>query len=738
MQLALAAAILLLQVQTQDSTRALPVDVYLDPGAAALHEAATERRERVDRSIDAYTAVVTERIEIGLRALRRDRMLFRRETAARLSWQREGPIGIEILGAREVLPTFTSKPQVPAGLHGFVPHLAFDPADDHLQVGLRLGEFVRHPLAGDAGRNYRFRSGDTTSIKLPDGRAIRLIELRVLPRRKDYRLFSGSIWIDEASKGIVQAVFRLARPYDVDIDAPDDDMPGALRPFRAGVEFVSVEYGLWDLQWWLPRTVALEGVAEAGAVARAPFRYEIVYADYEVVGTPGSRVVAALTDSAGNRVKPERCRTNFTVQVQVKAGSPGKAAAKPAADPESAAAPDSAAEKRREKKSDPACERYAVTIPDSASLLTSGLLPADPYAQNEPLVVEAELEELARAIGALPEAPWQIGRPFVRWRPFGQPRYNRVEGLSFGVASELDLGPLRLFGHARLGLADLEPKGQLGIQRDTESRRLRLAAYHRLTAMDPSLRPLALGYSLNSLLFGNDEADFYRATGVELTGAPAPARTPWYDWRLFAQQERSAEKETDFSARRLLDDGHAFAPNLTADRADLIGGSLDLNWSRGLDPAGFRWGAAAGLKAATGTYEFVLPSAMLRVDAPLPGPLVGAAELAAGTSSGELPVQHRWFLGGTGSLRGYDAGIRSGETFWRARAEIATALPMARLVLFGDAGTAGPRSTLSGEDPLVSAGVGVSILDGLLRLDLARALRAPTGWRLSIHADAGL
>jgi hypothetical protein len=33
----------------------------------------------------------------------------------------------------------------------------------------------------------------------------------------------------------------------------------------------------------------------------------------------------------------------------------------------------------------------------------------------------------------------------------------------------------------------------------------------------------------------------------------------------------------------------------------------------------------------------------------------------------------------------------------------------------------------------MSAGVGASLLDGIFRLDLARALREPKGWRLHLY-----
>jgi hypothetical protein len=69
---------------------------------------------------------------------------------------------------------------------------------------------------------------------------------------------------------------------------------------------------------------------------------------------------------------------------------------------------------------------------------------------------------------------------------------------------------------------------------------------------------------------------------------------------------------------------------------------------------------------------------------------------------------------------------------------VAGAAPGARIVLFSDAGWAGDRDDVQLDPLLLSAGVGVSFLDGLVRLDLARALREPKGWRLDLHLDAAL
>src|SRR5690606_33227879 len=114
-----------------------------------------------------------------------------------------------------------------------------------------------------------------------------------------------------------------------------------------------------------------------------------------------------------------------------------------------------------------------------------------------------------------------------------------------------------------------------------------LGAYRRLLPVESGSRALGLGNSLTALLFGHDDADYYRALGVELTGAPTETSTQWYEWRLFAERQSAAAVETQFSIARLLDGDRRFRPNLRADDAELVGAALALRVQRGLDPTGF-------------------------------------------------------------------------------------------------------------------------------------------------------
>src|SRR5690606_13485127 len=114
-------------------------------------------------------------------------------------------------------------------------------------------------------------------------------------------------------------------------------------------------------------------------------------------------------------------------------------------------------------------------------------------------------------------------------------------------------------------------------------------------------------------------------------------------------------------------------------------------------------------------------------------------EAAAGTVEGTaIPAQALWRLGGASTLRGYDGGVLVGERYWRARGELARGIQAARIAFFSDIAWAGPRNTFESVGALLSAGAGVSFLGGLVRLDIARALRSPTGWKAHFYFNGVL
>jgi len=247
---------------------------------------------------------------------------------------------------------------------------------------------------------------------------------------------------------------------------------------------------------------------------------------------------------------------------------------------------------------------------------------------------------------------------------------------------------------------------------------------------------LSTGSSIGALLFGRDEGFYYRATGLELSGAPNQGGSLNHSWSLFVEQERNAEQRTTFSFARAMR-GADFEPNITTQRALWVGGRTRLTQSIGEDPRGFRLFNDLRLEAArgdTGTYG----RAALDVTASH-GLFNGAAALtvAGGTSFGNVPLQRDWFLGGSQTVRGHRPGTAVGNAFWLARAEVAQGIGAVRPVVFADMGWAGDRQNWSAVGvPISGAGAGFSILDGLLRFDVARGINPkPAQWRLDMYVE---
>lgn len=659
-----------------------PAGSVRDSAAMALLQAARARRVQVDRRITAYRADVTERVSAGLRVVARERLMFRRDLAARIDWTRD-TVRLEVVGAREVLPPIRAGEEVPAGLDEYAAHLAFDPPGRML---LPLDNTLVDPLDPDARPEYRYATGDTMEIRLESGRTVRLLELRVEPRRPDPSLVSGSFWFDESTFDLARMVVR---------PAADQRFGGRFFTLaaRATLDRVTVEYALWDLTWWLPRRIEAEGSVQFGTFATVPMSYSRVYGGYSIDA-----------DSVGGPVE-DLCRPPF--RMVIRAGGGG---ATIAADPTD-------------------CDRaFEVSVADSAALLDAPALPPSVWKDVEGPALERP--------PVLPEPPWQFFAPRFAV-PIGGFRYNRVEGFSPAVQAVLPLGRADLETEARMGTADQRFRWSVGLARNRDGGQLAVRAYSRLAVVQPEIAALSLPASIGTFVFGHDHGDYYRTRGIELGGFRLPHGGPGYRWRVFAERQKDAGKFTDFSIARLLDDTLQFRPATEVAEADQVGADVRIDLTGGLDPTGFQWGAIADVELSAGTFDYVRPSLLVRAITPL-GPLRMLAEAQAGYSGGTVPPQRLWLMGGRVFVRGYTPATLRGDAFWRARAELSTGRPVARPSIFGDLAWAGPRDAFRASRPLASVGAGVSLMDGLFRMDLARALRAPTGWEFHFWFNAPL
>lgn len=727
-------------------------------GAAGLLARARAARERNERLVTSYTADVTQRMGAGIHALSRDRMLFHQELAAHIAWQRDGQSRIEVIGARQAVPVATRGVQVPDDLDAQFRWLVLNPAEDYLRlIGMDDDDGFIYPLAEGSERDYRFIAGDTTIITLPTGREVRLLELRVAARRADYRLVNGSLWFDADSYGLVRAVFRPARPYEFRRDASPEDRDG-VPSFVNGtgeVKFVTMEYGLYESRWWMLRYASMDVIATVGSMLGVPFKFERTYTNYRVQGgappAPGSTFKPAGTVRRRERSGADSARAEGrpyvrTARDSIVADSIAHAIQECIRQANIAEAANDSRQGRRAAvrvrirnctRRDVSDSALVVIIPeDTASLINSPALGA-PILDMGDIISESELNQLGQSIGLLPQRPWEF-RPDL---PVGvgavlsRARYNRVEALSLGWGGKIDFGRLTLDGLARIGVADWEPNFELGLTRPTANARFRLGAYRRLAAANPDTDPFTALHSATAFFFGRDDGEYYRTLGVELTGRNA--NRGWWSWRLYAERQDSARVETTFSIPHVFSKSQVFRPNIAAQRADQAGGELTLRWERTVSPS-FRLGGDLTADGETGDFDFARSAGTLRVAVTPGGALAFAAEAAAGTSTGTVPVQSQFFLGGPATLRGYDGGVSHGPAFWRGRFETGYGFPAFRLTAFTDAGWTGSRTNFLHGRALLGAGVGASVFDGLIRMDLSRGLRAPVGWRFDLYFDGAL
>jgi hypothetical protein len=716
-------------------TAALLANAYRDAPAREVVARARSARLAQDSSLIAYDARALQRISagLGLRATGRERLIFRTESATRVRWHREAGAWIDVEGTRTAIPPSFPGARAMAGMLEMSPVPYFPGREGLLRftgmerVTDQEGLFI-HPLADGAEAYYRYDTGDTISYSLPDGRTIRIVEINVRAREPAFDLILGSLWFDLASAQVVRAAYRPAAPFDIkkfveeeEGEEEFDDVPRVMRPLIfpmvATLEAFTIEYGLHQGRWWLPRLQSVNGRVQVG-VMRSPFE---VFESFSYSSVNGAeRMPAIVIDTLG-----PRHRTN----VQINIGRGRKRDRIDSGFGDCAPGDTITRTGMRYNKTVP----VAIRIPcDTAALASSPALPKSIFDPSDELFGAREREDLEKELGWGLQPEWAPRAIDLSILERGMLRYNRVEGLSVGGALSQELGRgLSWRAAGRIGHGDLEPNVDLRLARGDATRGIALGVYRRLAVVDDWGAPLGLGNSLNALLFGRDEGFYYRAAGVELSGVNGPA-----EWRLFAERQRTARVETQLSLAHAIN-GLRFRENVIATRADLAGASVRLPFSLGLDPQALRLSGAVRVEGATGDLEFARAAIDVTMMRTLPSRLAGALTISGGTTTGDVPPQRLWYLGGTHTVRGHSIGTSAGDAYWLGRAELSTDRVGFRPVVFFDAGWAGSRDDWSHPGkPMLGAGLGWSVLEGLVRFDLAKGIRPNRGVRASLYLDA--
>lgn len=765
-------------------TPELERSAFLDPLARELLLRARDARMRQDSALLNYDASAYQRLSVGMgfRAIGRDRLLFRTENASRVRWSRGGGVHVDLKGARSVFPSMKdAEGEIEMDEASPIPYF---PGREALWIGsgqaraeVDEAELI-HPIALGAEAYYRYATGDSLTITLSDGKSIRLRELRIEPRRPEWKLSVGSFWFDVSSGQLVRAAYRLAAPLDIwgivdeevarekqeakargEKPDPDDEPPGWVKgmmsPMQAQLEAVTIEYGLYGGRFWLPRAQYAEGWARASFM-RIPFKMEEGFKYASVNGTDSMPTIPALltrrqlrdslfgdsTPWSGLTADQRKARIAKLVEVD---SSRRARLAEVRKDDCAKSGYYTRVETRNENSL-----VTAVRVPcDSTVLAKSKDLPPSIYEPGEELFGAGERDALLKELDFSLQPVW-APLPVKLGYGLNQVRFNRVEGLSLGATATQQLGRGYAWdASARLGVADLVPNAELGVARTNGRTTWRVAGYHKLAvANDDWGAPLSFGASLGALLYGRDEGYYYRTTGLQLTNGLN--RGGALSTRFFVERHDDVANETRFNLSRALGGGSEFFPNITASKATVAGVALRDQRSAGLDPAGWRLLSDLRLEggwASVDSVDETLSRAYGRVAGELTvsrglGRNLAAALTVGGGTSRNAPLPQRGFyLGGAqtvrGQLLGAAGGLTGGEAYWLTRGELALSTRVVRPVLFGDLGWAGRRNDWQHPGrPISGAGIGASVLDGLVRLDLARGIYPRQQMRLDLYVEA--
>ena len=833
-------------VRRQPVTPELERSAFADPQARTLLARAREARLSQDSALRAYDAKSYLRMSIGMgvRSLG-DRLLLRSEQAARVQWTRASGVWIEPTGRRSGFPMGTAD----ADLSAATP-IPYFPGRESLWIpsgdmGIAQAEVdendLIHPLATGAEAYYRYATGDSLNFRLPDGKTVAVRELRITARRPAWRAFVGSFWFDVDRGNLVRATYRLATDIDLwqvgmeehqqridslrEIARIDTGavaraakhaadslklgfkerillnfVQGTLRPMKASLSAVTVEYGLYEGRFWLPKLNIAEGLFQMGFM-RFPLKWEERFQFNRVNGSdtlaevpripPGGvaedTILLADGDvNIGAQAGSARRDTSLAARTaredslvrryNAQADSTRAAADKARAKGDTARARDImedsqryAALARRILRRREACKtdstyvsgstsrydgalRIAVRMPcDEKQLATSRDLPGSIYDANEELFGSSDREALLQSLDLSLQPGWGPMRPQLL-TGLAYMRYNRIEALSLGASASTTLGQgYSAQAIARFGFGDRIPNGDLLVTRSNGRTDIRFGVFRRLAvANDDWGAPLSFGASLSNLLYARDEGFYYRASGAELLRTNDATRAMGEvaaTYRLFVERQRGAgtEPRTQVSFGNLFGNPR-FGRNIDAAPLTALGVGTEFSRTFGSNPRGLQVAARLRTEGAylhrpdtlgkAGYGRGVLDATLTRTFGRFAASLTGVG----GGALGDLPSQRAFYLGGLQTVRGQvpspDEPGHVGDRFWLVRSEVGLGRsPAFRPSFFYDAGWAGPHQDSPGR-ALSGAGSGLSILDGVLRFDVARGIWPEQKWRVYAYFGA--
>lgn len=342
------------------------------------------------------------------------------------------------------------------------------------------------------------------------------------------------------------------------------------------------------------------------------------------------------------------------------------------------------------------------------------------------------------------------------YRPISSIRYNRVDGLTLGIRRKpMDWDSYdraRIFGQVgrSFGLDEWRyeagAEARLGHSYSTQDFDIKVGGSYRLeTGTDDLWKASWAENTSAAFFFRTDLFDYYQTEGYTLyavaRATPLLQATVAYrsdDYRSLSQNATwSLFGGDSFRSNPGIDEGRMQSVVVTLDGGKIRG----LRWI----PSGiaFRGEAEFG-ESMGGDFNFNRYIGDIRAYLHTGRDMGLSLRARAGTSTGQLPLQKAFTLGGAGSVRAYPQNIFRGSEMILVNAEMAFydvdpldgILDGVTLFALADAGWTNGLSgqEFSMDDVIPAAGFGVALDDRQIRFELAWPLRdmgtglEPTLW----------
>jgi hypothetical protein len=698
------------QTPTPDSTSS----PYSSPAVQQLVERATLRRRAGDSAVSDYRARIHYRLTVGLGRRRWARVPTSavEEQVADVQWQRPNDLRVDVVGRRSRSRSESFQLSSVWDRPWFVPRAVDD------SVRIFSDEFpatgALHPLAATGPQWYRYSLVGGLSVTPGGGGTLRLLRVDVTPRRTGPALIAGQMWIDSATAEVVRLTFRYVGTglWVKPDSATRADSSSARRINSLANQIVSVdadlEYGLQDVRHWMPRRQVVSGRVRIPLVSDLviPFRAVTTFEDFEInTGRPIAFVLPLPATDHPDSLRALREARRDSLRAQRRGGDRGEG--------------DSL---RSWSYADRwAGGRYELHRPSNDSLgrfddwLDSLSLDADPADARRARESESELARLAETLPDSLTGRRVHGVAYERLTD--ALRYDRVQGLSLGLGYRVRVPGVAftdLYGTARYGFSDDRVTGRVSLIRDAPDGRVVLSGYRDVANVDPFAPAHGVGNSLNALFVAHDDGDYVLSHGGS-AGYETSLRTG-LELAVGGRYERqtTAVRKASSEVNDFLGGSGGFPPNAPVDEGKFVGGHVRLSGT-----GDFRWQATAEVLGGEGTTTGRLFGELRRGFGKRAGVTI---RLKGGIATAPTLRQVAFRLGGVGTVRGHQYGVRRGQAFWATQLDFAPLPGRLRPVLFLDAGQAGAAGDLFAGRVLAGAGAGVSLFSGLLRFDLSRSL----------------